>query len=625
VKYFYKICAVLCAAAGLLILAGCLNQILPQPQPETGLKITINGSAGERTLYPSADPVFSKYRLDISNASGNKPYTVESNESSMIVTDLTSGEWTVKATGYMMITGNEYAVAEGTKIITVTDNKFEEVSISISSVPVEDGPAGFFSFSVTYPASVNNAELFIHHIGENYSRSIYQWNSQDGRQLPIDDWYISSGYYMMTLLLRVHSNGIPYRTVAWTEVIHIYSGMETKAERIFTDNDLTNFFTISGDVNVTVDSVPADFTTIFVYRNQNRDELLGEYLVFDGKWELSFPAFNQPTEFYVFLEARYRGNMFSGWHGAVSLQDTAAVNVPYSITKNFGKTVLNGTAAIKIDTTETPSESWVEVRDSDGNQLARSNEIVSGDWEIPLASEHIGTEVFMWVYATDKQRYSIFYNTGIHFTLDETNAPITIDRNIIPIKVTGTVDSIEVNGYAPNFATVEVLQGDRWVGGGSVIDLDTYEWEMWLSSDLRNANVRYYVEGSDFEDESFSIITGLTETLIETHEVHFGDLTTVNRIKFSGTANIQVNGSTPNDDVQIRLYRSGTTTYQWTTVDPDGGEWEIVVSGSFSPSVPVHFRVWTQGSANDYDTGLTAQLTNSNPNQDFNIIYNIQR
>jgi len=622
VKYFLKICAVLCAAAGLLMMAGCLNQILPQPQPETGLRVTINGSAGERTLYPSADPVFSKYTLEITNDSETKGYTIENNENSIIITDLTSGEWNIKATGFMMITGTEYVVAEGTEDIVVpTDGKFGEVEITISSKPIiENGPAGTFSLNVTYPDSVNNVELFIYHVGDNYSRSIYQWNSQDSEQSSVN-WYISSGYYMMTLLLRVHSNGLLYRTAAWTEVIHIYSGLETKAEKTFTDDDLTRFFTLSGAVNVTVDGTPADFTNILVYRNQNRneDELLGDYPVLDGNWELSFPAFNQPTNLYIFVEARYRGNVFSGWLDPVPVQ---AADVTRPITKNFGKAVLSGTAAIKVDTTETPSESLIEVRDSAGNQLGRS-EIVSGNWEISLDEQYIGTEVFLWVYATDKQKYSIFYNTGTSLTLSETNAAITLNPNIIPIKVTGTVGDITVNGYAPNFATVEILQDARWVGGGSVITPNS-TWEMWLSPDLENANVRFYVEGSDFEDESFSINTGVDKILSNSPSVAFDALATVNRIKFSGTANIKVNGVTPDTDVQIRLYRTGGS-YDWTFVDPDYGDWEIVVRGSFPNPVDVNFKVWAQGSADDYDIGVNKELTNSSPNQSVPIVFDIQR
>jgi hypothetical protein len=504
-KHIFKYCAVLCAAFGILTLAGCQNPLdLFQPKSETGVRITIN-SGGERTLYPTpgVPPVFSRYELEFAKDSEFKRYTMGGSESSVTITDLSSGEWIVRVTGYMTITATEYAVADGTSNITVTNGKFENVTITISSTPVQEGPPGFFSFSVTYPDSVNDVELFIYNIGENYSASIYNWNSQEDPQSSIY-WYISSGYYMMTFLMNVHSNGSLYRTVAWTEVIHIAPGRETRAEKVFSDDDLTRFFTIGGPVNVTVAGNPVDFTEVFVYSDSARTILLGRSTVSQNNWQLLLPVFRQTTTLYFSIAAFLNDIEFHEDVGSFQVQDT---NVGYTITRDLAAKRITGTANVRINGVPV-NRAWVVVYDNtDGKEIGEV-EVVNGNWEMWLGLEYVGKTFSIQVRVSDPAKgYNFLYNPVITFSpqdADVTDVPF-INVDITTVKLSGTVN-LTVNGSRPNWASIEVyktvnpanpIDGNRsgWEAACSISSVNNFAWELSIPVSLAGTTLHFFIDG----------------------------------------------------------------------------------------------------------------------------------
>ena len=515
-KHIFKYCAVLCAAFGILTLAGCQNPIdLFQPKSETGVRITIN-SGGERTLYPSDSPVFSRYELDFTKDLEIKRYSMRGSESSVTITDLASGEWTVRVTGYMTITATEYAIAEGTRNITVTDGKFENVTIIISSTPVQEGPPGFFSFSVSYPDSVNDVQLFIHNIGEKYTTSIYDWSSQKDPQSSIY-WYISSGYYMMTLLMNVFNNGSLYRTVAWTEVIHISPGRETRAQRDFTDDDLTRFITIGGPVDVRVGSDPVDFTHIDVYSDSARAILIGSLLVSKGdpNWQLSLPVFEAPIDLFISIEADYKDIKFY-YDSTITVENA---NTSYTIAASFQKTSISGSADVRINGVPVSEVHVVAYNTSD---IQIGTTIVSnGSWQMELDSGYIGNNVSFKVRAIDAAKgYNFLYNTGTSIMLQyENTTPIAIVVNIPTINLKGTI-GLTVNGTRPNQAKIEVyrtvtvnpanptdvISRTDWVATSAIFSNNNFAWELTPSipDSFIGVDLHFFIEGYDQQGREYS-------------------------------------------------------------------------------------------------------------------------
>jgi uncharacterized repeat protein (TIGR02543 family) len=212
----------LCA---LLVLAGCSNIMAPPQQQENGLKITVSGDVTDsRTLYPHAN--FSKYVLSFSGPESHADITLENGENSALVNDLVNGSWIITAKGYVMINGNEYEAAAGSAPVTIGSGPHPVVNISLSAR--QDGDKGFFSYSVNFPLSrvTNNASLQIY---SYYGESEYIYNLFDD---PSGSIQLTPGYYLMHI--RLYND---YQLAGVTEIVHIYSNMETRADYTFTDAD----------------------------------------------------------------------------------------------------------------------------------------------------------------------------------------------------------------------------------------------------------------------------------------------------------------------------------------------------------------------------------------------------
>ena len=515
------------AALFILVFAGCSASMNMPPQTETGLKITITSDINTaRTLLPSP-PVFSKYVLELTGeyAWQDTECTLEDGEASTTI-PLSPGEWTIKVTGYTKILDNEYAAAEGTKKVTVT-NGIAAVSVEISALQVFS-QKGFLSFEASYPEeAVSDANLYIYHVGntdyqQNYK---YYWNLKDEENPLPPLTEIDPGYYMMTLLLDVEDSlGNYYRTVTWTEVIHIYSGMETPVEKTFTLDDLNRFITIGGELNVTIYEQKPDEVYVRLYRDENYTDSLGYFYtntdkgVIANTWQTSIPVLNDTLNtskfLYLKVEASYDTNSFSRELGSTFVGHTNT-NIDYPINIAFSDAItLSGTADVRINGASV-GEAWVVMydpaaADDDEDEIGKIRVASNGTWEMLLDSAYTGKEVSFRVIAIDRARgYNLSKDTGtpgapITITLASQNAPITIVENFTTIKISGTAN-ITVNGRPPNYASVEVYryQNTRWVASCAV-NLTNFSWEISLPVSLVNNNLYIRIEGYDYNDKWFS-------------------------------------------------------------------------------------------------------------------------
>jgi len=222
--------------AAALILAGCSN-MRDFSGGTTGLRITVQGEgAGARTLYPNT--VFTKYVLKFSGPSDREDITLESGKISVNVDDLAEGTWKITAVGYVTIGGVEYPAAEGSIQETVVSGESKDINITVSAS--KEGPPGFFYYNIQFPSDVvEDAGLYIYRFGTDEA----ECSPLDLKTKNEDTIQLSPGYYMMKIRLSYDSSS---RTAGRTEIVHIYSNMETRAEYTFENSDFTAEMTVDG-------------------------------------------------------------------------------------------------------------------------------------------------------------------------------------------------------------------------------------------------------------------------------------------------------------------------------------------------------------------------------------------
>ena len=308
--------AVFCAALSLVILAGCMEPGMDLEQ-NGGLRISVKSDLG-RSLFPSHE--FTKITLSFNNTNGSATYAdvnLDHNHQYKTINDLPNGEWEITAKGYVKIGGDEYLAAIGTESITVTGNNFQSIQITISAT--QEGDAGFLSYDIDFPPMVTYAQLYVFKIfGSIWNEDdVVEYkeiaNEKEGRIT------LSPGFYMMSVRLTT-----PYRTVAWTEVVHIYSNMETVAQKEFTDDDLTKIVTVSGSANITVNNMMPNWCNIELYESsdyENSDPSYTDYVNYynNYEWGLVIPALNASKTFYVIARAGFAGNIYTVNLGTIEL------------------------------------------------------------------------------------------------------------------------------------------------------------------------------------------------------------------------------------------------------------------------------------------------------------------
>jgi hypothetical protein len=289
-----------------LLLAGCSNLLGELPKEgaynsdgTTSVRVSIGNAPGTRTLIPSQN--YTKYRLEIFK--GIEPDTLTPHGTPVVLTgtntkilELEPGDWTINAFGIVNIGGTEYAAAWGSATITLTANQSKPLPITVSaSLDAANGP-GFFNYTVNLndDADISDAELNLSGPG-SYSKNIdlLNTNPAPGDASPLA---LYPGFYL--LKLEVHNY---YGIAVRTEIVHIYSGLETIGSWTFNSSDFADLVKLSGKVDLTGF---ADITDAEVYF-YNNDFGFYQWTGLDPEdiaedntiaWELVIPAFPGRTD-----------------------------------------------------------------------------------------------------------------------------------------------------------------------------------------------------------------------------------------------------------------------------------------------------------------------------------------
>jgi len=600
------------------------------------LQITI-ANGNERTLLPKTN--FTQYVLEFSGPAVHAAITLTGGETFVTVTDLANGTWNITAKGYVTINGMEYAAAEGTKQVTVSSGTFQGVTIPISaSMSSADG---FFSYSISFPqGKVNYASLSIGAIDS--SQTYY---SSDLLTTPAGTDALSPGYYMMRIQLQTD-----FETARRTEVVHIYSNMETAANYHFTESDFSPLITLSGTANITVNGQPlpsGSSVYVYAYSDPNLNNQV-EYTDFDpssgNTWTMTMAAFDTATTLYFEVRTYVNGSSLyknTGVSRTVSKQNVSGINLG-----NINTITLSGMVNITLNGQPLPSNWRVHVSaysDPNFNNGVGDTYFLSSSsntWTMSMEPFATATTLYFWVSV---EYYDFVYdswfgkNTGISRTVSNQNVSgINLGNiNFTNITLSGTVN-VTVNGQPlPSGSGVHVYAYSITNEVGyAYIDTtsDGNTWTMGMEP-FDTATTLYFEVGVSVNGSWFGKNTGISRTVSNQNvsginlgniNINFTNITFTN-ITLSGTANITVNGqSSYNSGMSVYAYsdpnfnnRVGVANlYQYNT-------WTMTMA-ALDTATTLYFEV--RGSVNglsfNKNTGVSRTVSNQNVS-DINLAVNI--
>jgi hypothetical protein len=180
-----------------------------------------NGSA--RTLVPS--PSVEKYSIlftPMSNQPNHDQVDIFSDNSPPI--QLSPGNWKLQVFAYYKDSTNNVPFGTGEAIFTIRHTEVTSVSVSLNTKP------GTFSYNISFPSNVINSRIEIRSISSDDEENIYSIQPIPNSIIGYVD--LSPGYYLVKILLNTES-GDTIRT----DVLYIYSGLQTTFEFIFKEED----------------------------------------------------------------------------------------------------------------------------------------------------------------------------------------------------------------------------------------------------------------------------------------------------------------------------------------------------------------------------------------------------
>jgi hypothetical protein len=279
----------------ILGLGACVNPLQEtkerSPDGSTGVRISI--VAGEaRTLLPTA--TFSSYVVQFEDSDDveTAPAVILTDTDPKVISLAPDVNWIITVTAYIEVNDSGVAAAEGTATVTLTEGEIKGVPIRVSAKT--GGAPGSFSYDVSYPVDVTGGSL------ELYNSSLSKTHDIDLIDYPNgDNISLAPGYYRLKIALETD-----YGMAVRTEIVHIYSAMETRGDFTFAEADFGSPLNISGTVDLSGLGT-VDQAKITLYRYADFTDPEGSVTESDpsGAWLWAIPmlAFSQPTDLYVEL------------------------------------------------------------------------------------------------------------------------------------------------------------------------------------------------------------------------------------------------------------------------------------------------------------------------------------
>jgi hypothetical protein len=229
------------AILGLTALAACAQPVTPAG--ETTGRVILSVSAGApgaaRTILPTGTPEFSKYDLDFNSGAKTFPGVTPADLAAGL--ELTAGTWTVEVKAYRKFTPTsgmnagtetEYLAAQGTSAsFTVGAEELRQVPVPLTPASLTDTAVkGIFTYKVSFPADITSAYLTLDSTGVPLT---------SGQTVSVE---LTPGQYDLSIFVQKG----PLSAGA-AEKVHVYAGLESKAEFIFEDEDFVRPAPLSVD------------------------------------------------------------------------------------------------------------------------------------------------------------------------------------------------------------------------------------------------------------------------------------------------------------------------------------------------------------------------------------------
>jgi hypothetical protein len=218
--------------AAILGLTACAQPVTPAAGT-TG-RVILSVSAGTpgaaRTILPGGTPAFSRYEAVFDNGSPLPPVNATPAQIAEGL-ELAAGTWTVTVKAYRKFTPTtgsnanqetEYLAAQGVSApFTVGNGELVTVPVALEPFTLTDTAVkGIFTYKVTFPADVIDAWMSFG--GNGYTLTSGQWVSME----------TTPGAYPVAFFVRKSP-----LVAGISEMVHVYSGPESKAEFTFEDAD----------------------------------------------------------------------------------------------------------------------------------------------------------------------------------------------------------------------------------------------------------------------------------------------------------------------------------------------------------------------------------------------------
>lgn len=628
-KNIFKYFIVILSLFILFGLTGCPNFLeldVSSDASPGGILITISGdgvgsvnAAGSRTLFPSK-PVFTRYELHFENTSGANVYAskeLSPVKSEILIEDLALGTWIVTAVGYITINGKFERAADGEVEIEVKPGNSGKTSFQSVNIPIKAKPgngSGVFSYNINFPSSINTAQLFIYDIGgspwdvfdENVTtplgtnQPVNVLTSKTGRIT------LKAGYYMMTIKL---SNG--FRAISWTEVIHIYTNMETVMEKIFDETYISGAITLSGKASALINGVQAERASLYLYTDVNCTNMFTYLEASKGSlFPVTMQSFETPVTFYIKMNAELGDSFFTRHIGSVTLHKSDYV---FNINEVFHSINVGGTSNITING-NAPAEVYIRAYRADNNELLTVNAVEAdiidgknGAWRMALESFIEETEVYFEVQAVSTGN-SVYYKriegSVRLFNTNKTN--IHLQADVALLTVSG-IANIKVNGAAPIWATItmrEVTANQEdgiWLDSAEVNLKTGNTWTASVNPLSSPINVYFEYACIDVNDcWHEGKINYQNRELFNTNITGIVFDINITIIDVAGTAAISVYGKQP-VEAAIAMFRSDNDEEMKSSWIGSDQKWSMYPLKAFDAPTNVYFRVYgfIQGDNNE--------------------------
>jgi hypothetical protein len=314
-------------AAVLLISCGIpLIELQSTKNPTKGMVTVLitDGNTGARTLIPT-DITFSRYTVSFTQE-GKEPVELSSADE-ITTAELESGPWEITVKGYVTRQGKDYLAAQGSAPVTVTAGQAINAPVTITAN--QAGEEGIFSYDIRLALDVESLDkalltLESLDVGSGYKEKINL--KDDGAER--GSFPVKPGFYLLKVQLEN-----AWQAAGKTEVVHIYTNMETKAEYTFKSSDFTKTVPLGGTAELITHGEDQEKATLFIYSDEKCDDLITstEVDLATKKWNTVIPA-SYTKVYYKLGIDDVTGFFFSKDIGSTDIPEIGKIDIALSAT-----------------------------------------------------------------------------------------------------------------------------------------------------------------------------------------------------------------------------------------------------------------------------------------------------